>query len=126
VPDSLLGWGLLVLGLLSLGAVFPPYEAYVRRDWWPEYQPQFFVACAALLGLVVVLVLPEEVTDVLQLLIAAVAGVYTFWLVFALWSAVAYELLHIPWTLGYGWALTLMGFLGLALAGASRVFGPKS
>jgi hypothetical protein len=126
LPDSRLGWCLLALAVLCLGAVLPPYEAFVRPDWWSDYRGPFFAACAALLALGVVLVLPEEVTDVLQLLIAVVMGVYVLWLMLTLWRVVAFELLLVPWTIGYGWAAVLLGFLGLAVAGLSRVFGPRA
>ena len=123
LPDSHLGWGMLCLALACLVAVFPPYEAFVRPDYWPEYQPQFIAACAAFAGLIVILALPDEVNDVLQILLALLGGGYALWATLSLWGAVLQ--FNVRWSIGLGWAAMLLGFAGLALSGWARLFGPR-
>jgi hypothetical protein len=124
LPNSALSWGLLVVALLCFATVFPPYEAFVRADYWPEYQPQFFVAGFALLGLIVILALPDEVNDLLQIVVALLGGGYAAWLVWTVW-AVTLQQFHAGWRTGIGWGAMLAGFAGLALAGWARLFGPR-
>jgi hypothetical protein len=124
LPAAPPGWASLALALLCCAVMFPPYEAFVRPDWWPDYQPQFFAACAALAGLLLVLALPDEVNDALQVIAALLGGGYTAWLGWAVWSAVN-PALHAGWSFGLGLALMLWGFAGAALSGWARVFGPR-
>jgi hypothetical protein len=124
LPNSPLSWGLLFFALVCAAALLPPYEAFVRPDWWPDYQPQFLVACAALAGLLIILALPDEVNDALQILLALLAGGYAFWLAWTLWAVTAH-LFHAGWSIGVGWAALLAGFIGLAMSGWARLFGPR-
>lgn len=124
LPNSPLSWGLLLLAFLCTAALLPPYEAFVRPDWWPDYQPQFVVACAAVAAVAVILALPDEANDVLQILLALLGGGYAAWLAWTLWAVTA-QLFHAGWSIGLGWAAMLAGFAGLALAGWARLFGPR-
>ncbi len=65
LPHSSLSWALLALAGLCCFMVFPPYEAYIRADYWPEYQPQFIIACFTILIIVSAFFLPGELKDVL-------------------------------------------------------------
>ncbi len=124
LPTSPLGWGLLLLALLCAAAVFPPYEAFIRADYWPEYRPQFFAACAALVVLGVIFTLPDEANHVLQILFALLGGGFAFWAALSV-RAVALQEFHTGWSLGLGWAAIVGGFAGLCLSGWARLFGPR-
>ncbi|MBF8283446.1 MAG: hypothetical protein HW378_2361 [Anaerolineales bacterium] len=124
LPNSFFSWGLLLFALLCAATLFPPYEAFVRSDYWPEYQPQFLAVCVALVGLAVSLALPDEVNDILQILLALLGGGYAAWLTWTLWAVTA-QLFHAGWSIGLGWAAMLAGFAGLALAGWAKLFGPR-
>ena len=123
LPNSPLSWGLLFFALVCLVAIFPPYEAFVLPDYWPEYQPQFIAACAAFVGLILILALPDEVNDILQILLALLGGGYALWATLALWAVVLQ--FNVRWSVGLGWAAMLLGFAGLTLSGWARLFGPR-
>ena len=116
LPASAPGWGLLALALICNLLVLPPYEAFRNRDLWPEYQMQFVVACAALLGIAVCQFLPKKVNALLQIVFALVGGGYGAWTLATL-RPTANELLNASWAVGYGWVAMLVGFAGLAGAG---------
>lgn len=116
LPASALGWGLLALGLICNFLVLPLYEVLRNREYWPEYQAQFIVACAALLGMAICQFLPRRVNACLQIVFALVGGGYGAWALATL-RPVANELMNAPWAVGYGWMAMLAGFAGLAGAG---------
>ncbi|MGQ0600767.1 MAG: hypothetical protein ACT4QE_03620, partial [Anaerolineales bacterium] len=66
-PDSILGWALLVCAGLSVAAVFPyyPYVLTAYKD--PEFQTQFFLACAVVLGIVLAFIMPEWLNGLAQI-----------------------------------------------------------
>ncbi len=129
LPDTWLSWGLLALSVLCTFVVFPyyPYLVLVPRDFFnPEYQEfqlQFVVACAALVGVFIAFVLPEWLSALAQMALALIGAGFSAW---ALWSVrpVASELLNAPWGVGYGWALILLGFAGALARGWGQMFGP--
>jgi len=123
LPNAWLGWGLLFFALACVAAIFPPYEAFVRPDYWPEYQPQFIAACAASAGLILILALPDEVNDILQILLALLGGGYALWATLSLWAVVLQ--FNVRWSIGLGWAAMLLGFAGLTLSGWARLFSPR-
>jgi hypothetical protein len=124
-PRTWLSWGLMILAGLCLFMVFPPYDAYVRADYWPEYRSQFIVACAILIGMALAFFLPNEIKYAAQMATALVGGGYGLWAYLAV-RPLAMGLLGASWgVLGAGWALMLVGFAGLAWLGLTQLFGPK-
>lgn len=120
-----LSWGLLALAALCAFMVFPPYEAYTRADYWPDYQTQFVVAMLTAAGIVLAFVLPAGIRDLAQTVVALTGagfGAWAFWAV----RPMAIGLLGWRWmVLGNGWALLLFGLAGLAWLGLAHLFGPK-
>jgi hypothetical protein len=125
LPGAWLGWGLLALALVCNLLVLPPYEAFRNRDYWPEYQTQFIVACAALLGIAVCQLLPNKVNALLQIALALVGGAYGAWALTTL-RPTANELLNAPWAVGYGWIAMLVGFAGLAVLGGIELLSAQA
>ena len=120
VPASVEGWGLLALALVCNLFVLPPYEAFTRADYWPDYQSQFWVACAALAGIGVCQFLPSRVKTGLQMVFALVGGGYGAWTLILL-RPTANELLNASWSVGYGWGVMLIGFAGLIVSGGIQL-----
>jgi len=117
LPATAGGWGLWALaGVCSL-LVFPPYEAFRIREYWPEYQIQFWVACAALAGVAASGLAPRRVIEGLQIALAAAGGGYAAWALLTLRPA-ANELLNATWPVGLGWPAMLAGFLGVMVTAA--------
>lgn len=123
-PDNALGWGLLVLAGLSVAAVFPYYPYLLRAYADPEFQMQFFVACAAVLAVPLALLLPDEVAAFAQISLALAGLGFSAWALWALWP-VASELLRVTWPLGWGWFATLLGLAVAAAEGWQRLFAPR-
>jgi len=118
LPQTWLGWGQLLLAALCLSAVFPYYPYILTAYQEPEFQMQFFVACAAMLAAPLALLLPREVGLLTQMVLAVIGLGYSAWAMWQLWP-IASELMKTAWPLGWGWWLTLLGFaLALAEAGA--------
>lgn len=125
LPHSVLSWTLLGLAGLCCFLVFPPYPAYVFADAWPEYQPQFIVACLIALIIVAAFFLPAEMKDVLQIGLALVGGGYGLWALLSLRPLVN-ELIGPSWLRwGWGWVAMLVGLAGLAWLGLTHLFGQK-
>lgn len=115
LPASLWGWGLWFLAGACGLLVLPPYEAFRNRAYWPEYQTQFLMACAALAGVAVAGFVPRRATGWLQIIVAAAGGGCGAWALLTLRPA-ANELLNAPWAVGLGWVAMLAGFAGVAVA----------
>lgn len=116
LPGSPIAWGLLALALACNVLVLPPYEAFRNPDYWPEYQTQFIVACATLLGLGLSQLLPDRFAAGLQISLALAGGGYGAWALLTLRPA-ANELLNSLWAVGLGWMAMLAGFAGVVAAG---------
>lgn len=114
-PDSVWGWALLVCAGLSVAAVFPYYPYILTAYKDSEFQMQFFLACAVVIGIVLAFIVPEWLSDLAQIALALIGIGYSVW---ALWSLlpVAAELMRASWPVGWGWPLTLAG---LAVAAVS-------
>jgi hypothetical protein len=123
-PESVLGWGLLLLAGLSVAAVFPYYPYILRAYADPEFQMQFFVACAAVLAVPLALLLPDEVAALAQIALAVIGLGVSAWVMWAL-TPVASELLRADWPVGWGWFATLLGFAVAAVEGWQRLFAPR-
>ncbi len=118
------GWVLLLAGLVCAFVLFPPYPYLLTAIRDPEFQGQFFVACATLLGLFIVAYLPAELKDGLQVLLALVGAGLSLFALLTL-RPVASVLLNAPWPIGAGWVAVVLGFGALALAGLAQLFGPR-
>lgn len=123
-PDNTLGWGLLALAGLSVAAVFPYYPYFLSAYADPEFQAQFFLACAALLAVPLALLLPDEIAALVQIALALIGLGVSAWAWWALWP-VASELMRVTWPPGWGWFATLLGFALAALDGWQRLFAPR-
>jgi hypothetical protein len=123
-PRALAGWGLLALAGLCVTAVFPYYPYILSAYADPEFQTQFFVACAAVLGIVVVFALPEDVNALLEIGLALLGLGMSVWTLSAL-QPVASQLLGQVWVLGWGWAAALLGFTGIVIAAWRQLFEPR-
>jgi hypothetical protein len=117
-PDSIWGWALLAGAGLSVAAVFPYYPYILTAYNDPEFQTQFFVACAVVVGIALAFVMPEWLNGLAQIALALIGMGYSIW---ALWSLLplAAELIRAPWPIGWGWPLMLAG-LGAVVVGAWR------
>jgi hypothetical protein len=124
LPDSALGWGLLGLAALSALAVLPYYPHILTAYAEPEFQGQFFVAAATLTSVVVALVLPPEIAGLAQIIAGLVGAALSAWALWTLWP-VASALLGQSGTIGWGWAVTIMGCLAAAAHGWLRLFRPR-
>jgi hypothetical protein len=124
LPHSLIGWGWLALALLCVATVFPYYPYILSAYANPEFQTQFFVACAALLGVVLVFLLPEDVNALLEIALALAGGVVSVWALSAL-QPIASQLLGAAWVIGWGWAAILLGFAGVLVAAWAQLFRPR-
>jgi hypothetical protein len=123
LPAAWWGWGLwLLAGVCSL-LVLPPYEAFRNREYWPEYQLQFWVACVTVAGVAVSGCVPRQVTGWLRILLAAAGAGCGAWAVLMLRPA-ANELLNTPWAVGLGWPAMLAGLAGVAAAAAAAAAWP--
>jgi len=119
LPASAGGWALWALaGVCSL-LVLPPYEAFLNREYWPEYQTQFGVACAAMAGVAASGLTPRRAIGWLQVALAAAGAGYGAWALLTLRPA-ANELLNAPWALGLGWLAMLAGLAAVAVTAAWR------
>lgn len=117
-------WALLLTGLLCAFVILPPYPYLLTAVRDPEFQAQFFVGCATLLGVLLVAYLPAEVKDVLQCLLGLAGFLLGLFAMLTLRPA-ASEVLNAPWPIGLGWLAMLAGFASLALAGLAQLFGPR-
>jgi hypothetical protein len=125
LPRSPLSWALLGLAGACCFIALPPYEAYVRPDYWREYWPQAATAGFTALLIVAAFVLPIELKDALQIGLALAGGGFGLWGFLAVRPA-ALELLNVGWArLGWGWAAMLTGLAGLAWLGFAHLFGQK-
>ena len=118
------GWGLLLAGLVCALVLFPPYPYLLTAIRDPEFQGQFFVACATLLGLVILAYLPAELKDGLQVLLGLAGAALSLFGLLILRPA-ASELLNAPWPIGAGWVMFVLGFVALVLAGLTQLFGAR-
>ena len=111
------GWGLWLLAGVCGLLVLPSYEAFRNREYWPEYQSQFVVACITLAGVAAGGFVPRRAAGWLQIILAAAGCGYGAWTLLTLRPA-ANELLNAPWAVGLGWMAMLAGFAGVAGAAA--------
>ena len=117
-------WLLLLAGLACALVILPPYPYLLTALSDPEFRAQFFIGCAALLGLVIVAYLPAELKDSLQFILAlagAILGGYALFVLHPPASAV----LNAAWPIGLGWGVMFTGFVALALAALAQLFGPR-
>ena len=119
-----LGWGLLLLSLVCIFTVFPPYPYLFTALGDPEYRAQLFVASLGVVLLVLALYLPADLKAALQTLLAVLGGGLGLWSLLVL-RPVASDLLGVPWAIGLGWLIMLAGFVVLALGGLRELFGPR-
>ena len=119
-----LGWGLLLLSLLCLYTVFPPYPYLFTAVTDPEDRTQLFAAILGVVILVLALYMPADLKAALQTLLAVVGGGLGLWSLWVL-RPVASDLLGAPWAIGLGWLVMLAGFVVLALGGLRELFGPR-
>ncbi len=117
LPASAGGWGLWVLAGVCALLVFPPYEAFVNREYWPEYQTQFWVACAAVAGVAACGLVPRWARGWLRIALAAAGAGCGAWALLTLRPA-ANELLNAPWAVGLGWLAMLAGLAAVAVTAA--------
>jgi hypothetical protein len=115
LPGSLWAWGLWLLAGVCALLVLPPYEAFRNREYWPEYQTQFWAACAALAGVAACGLVPRWARPGLQIILAGAGAGYGGWALMTLRPA-ANELLNAPWGGGAGWVVMLAGFAGVIVA----------
>ena len=118
------GWVLLLLSLVCLFTVFPPYPYLFTALADPEYRAQLFVASLGVVVLVLALYLPSDLKAALQILVAVVGGGCGLWALVML-RPVAADLLSAPWAVGLGWPIMLAGFGVLAVGGLRELFGPR-
>jgi hypothetical protein len=119
------GWGLLLLSLVCLFTVFPPYPYLFTALSDPEYRAQFLVASLGVVILALALYLPTDLKAGLQFLLAALGLGLGLWTLLVL-RPVASDLLGASWAIGLGWPLMLAGFVVLALGGLRELFGPRA
>jgi hypothetical protein len=119
-----LGWALLAVGLACALIVFPPYPYLLTAYADPEFQPQLLAASLTLVALLVLLYLPAEVNALLQTGVAALAAALAVWGL-ATVRPIAADLLNVPWPLGLGGGLLLVGLAGLTVSGLAALFGPR-
>jgi hypothetical protein len=117
LPAWLGGWGLWLLAGLCGLLVLPPYEAFRNREYWPEYQMQFWIACVTLAGVAASGFVPRKGLGVLETVLAVAAAACSAWALLTLRPA-ANELLNAPWAVGLGWPAMLAGLAGVAVAAA--------
>jgi len=117
VPRSPAALGLLVLAVICAFRVMPPYEAFRDSAYWPDYQTQFAVACATLLGLAACQFAPNWLEAGLQVVFALLGAGCGAWALLTLKPA-ADEVLNAPWAIGPGWFAVWLG-LGVAAAAAA-------
>ena len=118
------GWLLLLLSLLCLFIVFPPYPYLFTAFADPEYRAQMLVASLSLIVLVLALYLPADLKAALQILLAILGGGLALWALLVV-RPVASELLGAPWAIGLGWWIMLAGFVVLAAGGLRELLGPR-
>ena len=99
--------------------VFPPYEVLRNREYWPEYQTQFWLAGITLAGVAVSGWVPRRAAGWLQMILAGVGAGYGAWALLTLRPA-ANELLNAPWAVGLGWVALLAGYGGVAVTAVGR------
>ncbi len=97
--------------------VLPPYEAFVNREYWPEYQIQFWVACGVVAGVAASGLVPRWARGWLQIALAAAGAWCGAWALLTLRPA-ANELLNAPWVVGLGWLAMLAGLAVVAVTAA--------
>jgi len=119
LPASAGGWALWALAGVCGLLVLPPYEAFLNREYWPEYQTQFGVACAAMAGAAASGLAPRRAIGWLQVALAAAGAGCGAWALLTLRPA-ANELLNAPWALGLGWLAMLAGLAAVAVTAAWR------
>lgn len=124
LPDSFAGWLSLGLAVLSAATVFPYYPYILSAYADTEFQLQFVVACGSLAAVVLGLILPSEVSALVQLGLALAGGLFSFEALWTLWP-VASDLLGAAWVIGGGWAAVLLGFAGAAVHGWASLFRPR-
>jgi hypothetical protein len=124
LPGSGLGWALLIVAALSALAVFPYYPYFLTAYADPEFQVQFWTACATVVVLAIALWLPEELRDGLQVFVAAAGVVACAWSLWTLWPAAA-ALLGQGAAPGWGWILALLCLAVTAGHGWRGLFQPR-
>ena len=117
-------WALLLAGAVCAFVILPPYPYILTALRDPEFQGQFFIGLATLLGLVIVAYLPAELKDGLQIVLALAGAALGAFALLTLRS-VASELLNAAWPVGAGWLVMLAGFAALGLAGVAQLFAPR-
>ena len=124
-PDSMWGWVLLGCAGLSVAAVFPYYPYLLTAYGDPEFQAQFFVACAVVAGIGLAFITPDWLSSLAPIALAVIGIGYSLW---ALWALlpVAAELLRAPWPVGWGWPLTLVGLALVVAAEWRTLFRPRA
>jgi hypothetical protein len=118
------GWGLLLISLVCVFIVFPPYPYLLTAYADPEYRTQLFVASFGVVLLLLALYLPSDFKAALQIVLAALGGGLGLWGLLVLHPA-AVGLLGASWAIGLGWPLMLAGFALLLLGGWRELFGPR-
>ena len=118
------GWGLLLLSLVCVFSVFPPYPYLFTAYADPEYRTQLLVASLGVVVLLLALYLPPDLKAALQIVLAALGGGLGLWSLLVLRPA-ASDLLGANWAIGLGWPIMLAGFALLALGGLQELFGPR-
>jgi hypothetical protein len=117
-------WPLLLAAVMCGLTVLPPYPYILNALGDPEFQGQFFIGCATLLGLALVGYLPAGLKDGLQVLLGLAGALLGGFALLTL-HPIASALLNAPWPIGVGWAAMLAGFGALAAAGVAQVLGPR-
>lgn len=117
-------WPLLLAALVCGLSVLPPYPYLLRALGDPEFQGQFFIGCATLLGVALVGYLPAGLKDSLQVLLGLAGALLGGFALLRL-HPIASALLDAPWPIGAGWVIMLAGFAALAAAGVAQMFGPR-
>src|SRR5688572_10598001 len=117
-------WALLLAALVCAFVILPPYPYLLTALSDPEFRAQFFIGCAALLGLVIVAYLPAELKDGLQFLLGLAGLLLGTYALLTLRPA-ASAVLNAPWPIGLGWLAMVVGFAALALAGLAQLFGAR-
>ncbi len=117
LPASAGGWGLWALAGVCALLVLPPYEAFVNRDYWPEYQTQFWVACVSVAAVAASGLVPRRAIGWLRIALAAAGAGCGAWGLLTLRPA-ANELLNAPWAVGLGWLAMLAGLAAVAVTAA--------
>jgi hypothetical protein len=120
MPASPAALGFLALALACALLVLPPYEAFRNAEYWPEYQTQFALACATLLGLAACQVVPDWLDAGLQVVFALLGSGCGAWALLTLKPA-ADDVLNAPWAVGLGWMAMLLGLAAVAVTAGIEV-----